>query len=70
MYRVLYTFEFRRCNVSRNASEYSEDRREEITPSRMLSSRVAITTSRVKMEWRGDAGADTDRYAFAASRRM
>jgi len=35
---------------------------------RVLSSRVAITTSLVKMEWRGDAGADTDRYAFAASR--
>lgn len=34
----------------------------------MPSSRVAITTLRVKMEWQGDAGADTDRYAFAASR--
>jgi len=44
----------------------SEDRRGEITPP--VSSRVAITTSRVKMEWRGDARADTDRYAFAALR--
>lgn len=34
----------------------------------MPASRVAITTLRVKMEWQGDAGADIDRYAFAASK--
>jgi len=38
----------------------------------MPSSRVAITTLHVKMEWRGDVGrgggVDIDRYAIAASR--